>query len=222
MNQLAATVVPLSLGAMISPTLLTAVVLVLSGRVAPRARAWSFNAGAATILLAFTLAVPLLVRTFGATNPRLVDGVDVGLGVLLLGLGVWTLVRRKPSASATRRAPKKTAAATPSLGEYFAFGAAMIATDFSSLVLYVAAIKDISRAHIVVGARLAVALLPFIAVLAPALVPALFGTVAPRESDRLLRPVAAWVGKYAKTITVAVSLVFGVYLIAKGAWALMR
>lgn len=222
MNQLAATVVPLSLGAMVSPTLLTAVVLVMSSRVSPRARAWSFNAGAAVILLAITLAIPLLVKAFGATNRRVVDGIDVGLGVLLLGLGLWTLVRRKPGVPATRRAPKSAAEHKRSLGEYFVFGAAMIATDFSSLVLYVAALKDISRAHVVVGTRVAVALVPFLAVLVPALVPAIFGTVAPRETNRLLKPFSAWVGRYAKTITVAISLVFGVYLIAKGVPPLLR
>lgn len=220
MNQLVARVVPLSLGAMVSPTVLTAVVLVLSSRVSPRARAWSFVAGATAVLLAFTLAAPLLARAFSHVSPRVFDGVDTGLGLLLLALGVWQLVR--PTPTAEKRAPKAAPKPAPRLPEYALFGVVMIGTDFSSLVLYVAALKEIARATVAVADKIAIVLLPFLAVLVPALLPALVGTLAPRAADRMLTPLAAWVGRYAKAITVAISLGFGAYLLAKGLPPLLR
>lgn len=219
MNQLLASVLPLSLGAMVSPTVLTAVVLVLSGKVSPRARAWAFVGGATAILAAITVSAPVMARAFARVNPRVLYGFDAGLGVLLFALGVWTLVR--PKQTAEKKAPKPTEP-KPHLPEYALFGVVMIGTDFSSLVLYIAAMKEIAKAHLILGEQVAIVLIPFVAVLLPALVPAIVGSVAPRASERLLAPVAGWVGKYSKPITVVISLVFGVYLMAKGIPPLLR
>ena len=213
MNQLVASIVPLSLGAMVSPTVLTAVVLVLSGKVRPLARAWAFVGGATAILLVLTVAAPLLAHAAEHVNHLYFDGFDVALGLLLLALGVRGLLTHKRSPE--QRAPK-SAEPQAHLGAFAAFGVAMIGTDLSSLVLYVAALKEIARAHVVSGAKVAIVLVPFVAVLLPALVPVLISTVAPRGSQRILAPVAAWVGKYSKVLTVAISFGFGVYLLAKG------
>lgn len=213
MNQLAASVIPLSLGAIVSPTVLTAVVLVLSGKVSARARAWAFLGGATAILILLTFAAPVIAKASAHVNHLVFDGLDVVLGLLLLALGVRALL--VPKRTAEQRAPKSTEPKAH-LAEFAMFGVAMIGTDLSSLVLYVAALKEIARAHVLLGAKLAIVLVPFVAVLLPALVPVLIATVAPRQSQRVLTPLAAWVGRYSKALTVAISLGFGVYLLAKG------
>jgi threonine/homoserine/homoserine lactone efflux protein len=218
-----ASVLPLSLGAAVSPTMLTAIVLVLSGQVAPRERAWTTVAGATAAMLALTIAAPLVARALHSVNPIVIDRVDVIAGVLLLLLAVWNLTR-KPNAAddAKKRAPSPASSGKRRLAEYFAFGIILIATDFSSTILYLAALKDIGYAHVAYALRLAVLVIPFFAVLAPAVVPAALASLAPRASDRALKPLAAWTGRHSKVITVAIAVVFGVYLLAKGLPPLFR
>ena len=217
MNQLLASVVPLSLGAAISPTVLTATVLILSGRVAPRARAWAAVAGATATMVALTLAAPVVARAIHSVKPVIIDRVDVVGGVLLLALAAWNLLRRPRTAKRGDHGQSSDAAGTKArLAEYFGFGVVLIATDFSSTILYLAALKDIASAHVAYGAKLAVLAIPFLAVLAPALVPAALATLAPRASDRVLKSLAGWTGKHSKAITVGIATVFGIYLLARG------
>ena len=223
MNQLMTAVIPLSLGAAVSPTLLTAIVLVLSASEAPRARAWVAVAGGAVAMLALTIAAPLVAKAMRSVKPSVVDRSDVILGVLLLLLAGWTLFRKRDaSESAKKHAPTGTASAKPRLAEYFGFGVVLIATDFSSTVLYLAALKEIAGAHLPSPETLAVLAIPFFAVLAPAVIPAALSTVAPHQSDRALKPLSAWMGRHTKVITVAISVVFGVYLLARGLPPLLR
>jgi threonine/homoserine/homoserine lactone efflux protein len=217
MSQLMTAVIPLSLGAAVSPTLLTAVVLVLSAAVAPRARAWATVAGGAVAMLALTVAAPLVARAMHSVKPAVIDRADVVLGVLLLLLAGWNMFRSPNAAeSAKKRAPVGGAGAKAHLAEYFGFGVVLIATDFSSTILYLAALKEIAYARIPPTEMLAILAIPFFAVLAPAVIPAALSSVAPRQSDRALKPLAAWMGGHSKVITVAISVVFGIYLLARG------
>lgn len=217
MNQLMASVLPLSLGATVSPTVLTAVVLVLSAPLAPRARAWAAVVGAAVAMLVLTVAAPLVAKALHSVNPVVIDRVDVVGGALLLLLAGWNVFRRRSATeSATKRAPARASTGKPRLPEYFVFGVILIATDFSSTILYLAALKDIASAHLTSAETLAVLAIPFFAVLAPALIPVALSTLAPHQSDRVLKPLAAWTGKHSKVITVAIAVMFGAYLLARG------
>jgi len=216
MAQLMSTVIPLSLGAAISPTLLTALVLVLSGRVAPRMRAWATVGGAALTLFALTLAAPVVAQALHSVKPVIIDRVDVLGGVLLLALAARNVLRKHDtSESAKKRAPRTASDKAHLLG-YLGFGVVLIATDFSSTILYLAALKDIASANIATAEKYALVLIPFSAVMAPALIPTALSTLAPRLSDRALKPVAAWTGAHSTAITVAICAVFGVYLIVRG------
>jgi hypothetical protein len=223
MGPLLATVIPLSLGAMVSPTLLAAIVLVLSMPIAPRARAWAVVAGATVAMLVLTLAAPIAAQAMRSVKPMDMHWADVILGVLLLALAASTLLRKhNASQAAKHRAPVAGSTPHARLFEFAMFGIVLIATDFSSTVLYLAAMKDIGQAHIPMTAKAAVLAIPFVAVLAPALVPTFLSSVAPKQSDALLEKTAAWTGDHSKAITVAICVIFGVYLLAKGLPPLLR
>jgi len=223
-NELLAIVVPLSLGAAISPTVLAVVVLTLSGKVSPRARAWAEVAGMVVGLVLATALFVLLARWIATMrpNPTVLASTDMLFGVALLGLAVLTGVRHSPPAakSHARRAPGDSAG--PSLPAYFGIGLLLIATDASSLVLYMPAMKDILQSTVSQAEKLAVAAIPFFAVLAPGLLPVVLATVAPRTADRVLKPVGAWVNDHSKAVTMAVEIVFGVALLLKGSSKLLR
>ncbi len=91
MNELLAKTVPLALGAMVSPTLLTAAILVLSGKISPRGRSWAFVAGGAVALAAFTVLVPWLAGLLKSVGPDVIRSADVVFGVLLLAVALRKL-----------------------------------------------------------------------------------------------------------------------------------
>lgn len=214
MNELFAKTIPLALGAMVSPTMLTAVILVLTGKVSPRARSWAFVAGGSLALLAFTLAVPWIASAMHSVSREAIAWADVILGVLLLAVAVRkVLLRNRPEKS---RAPKHPATKSPHLLEYGGFGAIVVATDASSLVLYIAIMKEAVNPGPPVDARLAAVAIGFLAVMIPALVPAIIASVAPAQTDKLLVPLGAWAKKHSAAITVVICVAFGGYLLFKG------
>jgi zinc transporter ZupT len=217
MNELLAKTVPLALGAMVSPTLLTAVILVLTGKVSPRARSWAFVAGGAAALAAFTLAVPWVASLMKSVNPLAVHWADIAFGLLLLGLAVRRLLTRNRPGSEAKRVPEHQASSSPRLGEYFGFGAVMIATDASSLVLYIAIMKEAATAQAPDAARAAAVAIGYVAVMLPAVVPACIATLAPKQTDIMLKPLGAWAKEHSTAITVVICVVFGAYLLVKGA-----
>ena len=224
MNGLLAIVIPLSLGAAVSPTVLTVVVLTLSGTVAPRARAWAETAGV-TVGLVLATAVFLLAAQWLARmrpNPTVLASTDVVFGVALLALAAYTQFRRKPASARqrARRGPKDSGGAA--LPAYFGIGLALLATDASSIVLYLPAMKDILHSSVSQTAKVAVAMIPFFAVIAPALIPTALASVAPKTADRLLKPFGAWVEAHSKQVTLAIEIVFGVALLLKGGSKLLH
>ena len=222
MNDLFAKVIPLSLGAVVSPTLLTAVILVLSGKISPRSRSWAFVAGGAAALAGFTLVVPWVARFMDSVSPVVIQRADVLFGALLLLVAIRAVFRRKKTDAGTTHAPRHKGTSTPRLGEYFGFGALMIATDASSLVLYIAIMKEAAQSNAPDPARIAAVVLGYIAVMLPALIPAAIASIAPAQTDRLLKPLGAWAQKHSTAITVVICLVFATYLLVKGLSPLAR
>jgi zinc transporter ZupT len=216
MNELFAKTIPLALGAMVSPTLLTAVILVLTGKVSPRARSWAFVAGGAATLVAFTLVVPWVANLIRSVNPLAVHWMDIVFGLLLLGLAVRRLLTRNRPSSASTRVPKRQTTDNPRLGQYFGFGALMVATDASSLVLYIAIMKEAATSQAPDAARIAAIAIGYAAVMLPALVPACIATLAPTQTDSVLKPLGEWAKRHSTAITVVICVVFGAYLLVKG------
>jgi hypothetical protein len=203
--------------------MLAAIVLVLSMPVSPRARAWAAVGGCVVAMLALTVAAPLAAQALHAVRPVEMEWADVGFGALLLVLALRTSLRKHDATTrAKKRTPAGGAAVGPRLAEFALFGVVLIATDFSSTILYLAAMKEIGLAHISTAEGIAVLAIPFIAVLVPAIVPTAASTFAPQQTDKGLKRVSAWTGAHSKAITVAICLIFGAYLLAKGLLPLLR
>jgi hypothetical protein len=98
----------------------------------------------------------------------------------------------------------------------------MIATDASSLVLYIAIIKEAIQSSAPDAARLSAVVIGYAAVMLPALLPAVVASVAPKQTDRVLKPVGAWAESHSTAITVVICVAFGAYLLFKGLAPLVR
>lgn len=216
MNQLLATVVPLSLGAAVSPTVLGAIVLILASATAPRLRAWAAVLGMTIALVIVTIAFYFAGQWIAAhrPDPVIFSAVDAVAGVLLIVLGI-----RDAVLAAKHVQPKKKDHHTspkPNLLVYLGLGFVLIVTDVTSLVLYVPAMKDIVQASIGHPEYWLVAIIPVLCVLAPGVIPTGLSTVAPGPADRILNRLNDWVSAHTRLIAMVICFGFGIWLAWKG------
>ncbi len=220
MGELLKDVLPLALGAAVSPLLLTGVLIVLSSKDRPLARGAAVAAGAAVPLLVVGL-VGLAVFT-GTVSPEPGNShstdsarIDVALGAILLLLGVRGL-RRTPTAHEKSSDGASDAASQPGLAKTALLGFGMMATNFTTAVLYIAAVKEIAHAGVETAEELGVLAILLTITMIPVLVPLLVFTVAPDAAGRMLTPIGAWVRARSRPIGIALLLGFGAYLLVKG------
>ncbi|MGZ8765511.1 MAG: GAP family protein [Acidimicrobiia bacterium] len=205
-------VLPLAFGAAVSPTLLTVVALLLAGA-KTRRDAIVFAAGTLAVSVAIGLAVLLvfnraLERHHDTTGHR-GAAIDIVLGVVLLALAVREIV-----AEPKTKEPKDRRQL--GVGASFTLGLVVMAANFSSLVLYLAALKEIVRADVATASELVVTAVFIVIMLLPVELPLLLTVVAPGSSERILTRIGAAVKRHSHTIAVVVLVVFGAYLVVKG------
>ena len=96
----------------------------------------------------------------------------------------------------------------------------MMLTNFSTLVLFVPAMKDVAVADVGTGAKAVTVVLVLAIVSVFAWAPVVLDLVAPKAAGRVLNSLNAFMTKHQQAVTVTVCFVFAVVLIAKGARAL--
>jgi threonine/homoserine/homoserine lactone efflux protein len=138
--------------------------------------------------------------------------LDTGLGALLIALGLCVMLRGP-------RPPKTRAPREPSLRRAFLLGIAGMATNVSTLALFVPALKLIAAADVAAGAKALAGLVVFALTLSFVLVPLALAAVVP-GSARALEVAGSWMTAHRRAISVALMLGFGALLIAKGIAAL--
>ncbi len=217
MNQLLASVIPLSIGAAFSPTVLAMILVILGGKTNPRRKAAVMIIGMSIALVGIGLAAGTLTGVTANTEVKSVTlWLDIILGLVLIGLGLRKLLIKptdkadKPRVQGEEKKSKRVAAFLP-------IGIVVMLTDFSSIVLFIPAIRDITAASISLTAKLLVAAIPFIAVLAPAIVPLLAVVFSPDKAGQAMQKLNAWLARHSKTIGVTLAFAFGAYLLWKGA-----
>ena len=171
-------------------------------------------------VLAVLTAVSLTLLRHSVTNrgssSSFYAWVDLGFGVLLALLGFRALVHTpKPK-------PPRVESTDPRahLGRFFGIGVAMMLTNFSTIVLYVPAMKDVAIASVGFAAKAATVAIVLAFAAAPAWVPVVWDTVAPTTAGRALGGLNSFLARHQKTVSVTVCFVFAVYLVVKGAAAL--
>jgi hypothetical protein len=218
-GELIAKVLPLALGAAISPTILIVVLLVLGSPSHPRIRGTAYAAGGITVLivLAVVSLTVLQRRVTGhpASDP-IYGWIDIGFGVLMAIIGARALLTPpKP-----RSAPTGGADQPAHFGRFYAIGIAMMVTNFSTLVLFVPAMKDVAVASVGTGAKAFTVVLVLAVASVLAWAPVLLDVVAPKAASRVLNPLNTFMTSHQRAVTVTVCFVFSIVLIAKGARAL--
>lgn len=216
MGELLSKVIPLSLGAAVSPTVLAVILVVLSGRRAI-ARGSAYLAGVLMVLAGLTaLGLYGVRQTDPSPETELVGHVVDGIaGVLLLLLALGTVLR------AALRDPAAPAPVThdsdhrPGITGAFVLGTAMMISNFSTILLYLPAMHTISIAHVNTGDQVLAVALAFVITSLPASLPYLFRIVAPAAAAPMFDRLHAFVAHNQRRIGVAIELLFGAYLLVK-------
>jgi Sap, sulfolipid-1-addressing protein len=219
MTALVASVVPLAIGAAISPTLLALQLLVLTGGNRPLARAWALAAGAALVLAAFSvLGLTVLGHLHPAEHGRhsLRGAVLMFIAAALMAaLAVRSLLKRPTPAEhqKSRTAVRLDSAPT---GWFVGVGALGMVVNFSTLVLFLPALHEITRAPVGLVGRSASFALLFVITLLPVLAPVVVVSVTGERAAPALNATHGFVTRHARQIGMVIEVVFAVYLVIRG------
>jgi len=218
MGSLLAAVLPLALGAAVSPTLLAHQLIVLSGATHRLARSWALAAGAAIVLAGFSLlcATALSRVRPGHGHKSATDAVVlIASGVLLGALAVRSRIRRPTVGERHTSGISERLATAPSVW-FLGVGAFGMVVNFSTLLLVLPAVHEITRSTAGATAKWTVFAIVYVIVLLPVLVPVVLAQLLGARADPGLDATHRWVARNARTIGTVVEAVFAVYLVIKG------
>lgn len=216
MSELLSTVIPLSLGAAFSPTVLAFTIVIIGGKNSPRARIAYMILGMSIVLagIMFTAsAVSQISKNVGVQ--RFFEMLDIALGIFLLYLGARSLLG-KPKEDKSKKRSHNYAGSNLSPTQFIPIGFLVMLTDVTSLVLFIPAIRNTALASVSALDKIFVAMIPFTAVLAPAFVPLLVVIISPKKAGRAMAAIDVWLKKHSRVTSAAVSFIFGVFLLWRG------
>ena len=209
-----AVVVPLGLGAAVSPVMLTEQTVLLAGPGGTRA-ATRYAVGVVGTLLVIVGALVLFGRAISLpTEPQLDATLDLVVGAALLAVAAVVVALRRRPRPHHEHATLTDRAALP-------FGVFSMVTNFTTLALLVPAAKEISSSESSPAARLVlVAILVALAGL-PAWGPVALTRAAPTTAHRTLAAAGAWIDRHGRTLVVALLTAAGVFFLARGVLGLL-
>jgi threonine/homoserine/homoserine lactone efflux protein len=209
MSDLVLRILPLAIAAAINPT----GVLVLIALLATAKRTALFlSAGFCAVFIAFgvvVLALGLRLELKPSTTSAV---IDLTAAALIAYLGVRSLRKKKPAEG--EDAAGKHRRLGPAGG--FVAGMALASTDFSSIVPYLVALKDMTLSDAGAAASWTALAVFLVICLAPMVAPVALVYAAPQAAERLLGPLRRTLTKHGPAIIAVVCFVIAAYLVAKG------
>ena len=206
---------PLGIGAAISPWPTTVTIMFLStGR--PLAKALAYLIGYSAVLVAIGI---FALTVFGGGDyeggDRSSAGRDTlhvvfGILFLVLALRLW-LKAPDPSAPPPRW---MSAFESINIGGAFLLGLFMMVTNFSTLPLYIAGLKEIVTAKLNPASNLFALVLFILLIVVELLVPIVVYARSPRRGGELLDGARQWLEKYNRVITICIFVFYGILLLA--------
>lgn len=206
---------PLGIGAAISPWPTTVTIMFLStGR--PLAKALAYLIGYSAVLVAIGIVA---LTVFGGGDYEGGDRssaaggtLDVVFGILFLGLALklW-LKAPDPSAPPPRW---MSAFESINIGGAFLLGVFMMVTNFSTLPLYIAGLKELVTANLNPAGNLFALVLFILLIVVELLVPTVVYARSPRRGGELLDGARQWLEKYNRVITICIFVFYGILLLA--------
>jgi threonine/homoserine/homoserine lactone efflux protein len=207
-TELLSQVVPLALGAAISPVLFLLQVNTLAGP-RPISRGAALTAGAAVTLIIVSTIGVLVGDTGFSDNTTLQAWINIAFGALLIAVGIRALVK-PPKQKESKSADDKSA------WRSFLAGVAGMASNLTTFALYIPALALIAASGLPLRQQGVAALVILFVTLMVAWVPLLIAIVVPATRTRLLPAVGGWMNRNDRWIQVVLGFGFGAWLLWKG------
>lgn len=213
MWELLATVVPLAMGAAISPTTLAVELLILGGKAEPLRRGWAMAAGYGVGIVIWGVLALALIRGAGGsgTEPEWTGVVRLAAAAMLVIVGVRTLLH-----APAHKPPKWAASQKPRLGGYLGVGVVLMLTNVTTLALFLPAMHAIGVSdHEIVGRAIAFVVVMAITMI-PAIAPPLAVSIVGAPAERALGRLNAWLARHSRIVGAAVCFGFAILLAVQG------
>lgn len=217
MDELLAKVVPLALGAAVSPMVLTVQIFILAGRTKPLLRGWVFTVGGALTLVAYSLLGATVLKGAASADRHSVLTAIVRLTAAALLLLLAVRAARAKATSSQKLLDRLDSASTPS---FLVVGVLTMIANFSTLVLFLPAIHEILRSSVGTTDKFLTYALLLAITMIPALLPVLIATLMGSKAEPVLSDLNRFVTKFAKQINVGICLLFAILLLWGGIKAL--
>jgi Sap, sulfolipid-1-addressing protein len=219
MAALLVSVLPLALGAAISPTLLALQLVVLTGAKKPLPRAWAVTIGAALVLGVFSvLGLTVLDHLHPAKHGHhSLRGAVIMFGAagLMALLAGRSLLRRPTSGEQQKSRTAGRLNDAPTFW-FVGVGAIGMLVNFSTLVLFLPALHEITRSSVAQVGRSAAFAVLYVITLLPVLIPVGLVTVLGDRAGPVLDATHGFVTRHSRQIGIIIEVVFAVYLLWKG------
>jgi len=214
---LLASVLPLALGAAISPTLFALELLVLAGRRHRISRGWAVAGGAFAMLVVYAVLGLTVFGHFTKHHGHSITDAAIDLAAaLLLALLAIRSMQRRPTAAEGHRQRSTGRMADASTLSFAGIGAGAMLLNFSTVVLFFAALHEIAHSTVTTTAKVGVGIVLMAIVLLPVLVPLFLAIGLGHRADPILSRVNEFVGRHSRQITAGIEVLFAALLIWKG------
>jgi threonine/homoserine/homoserine lactone efflux protein len=211
-----AAAIPLALGAAVSPTVLIANLLVLSSVERSRARGLAFAVGAFVVLIgigALSLTVLHAASQNRGKGTSFFGWVDVFFALLLAGFAVHGMLSAPKPKPANDRSSRLAHAPTY---DYLIFGVVTMATNVTTIMLFIPAMNDIAAADAGFTAKAATALAVLLITTIVVWVPLALDLAAPHTAGRVLGGLSRFLSVHQRVVGIVVAFAFATYLTVKG------
>ena len=209
-------ILPLAIGAAISPTGLLFVMMILSGKDNSKKSALGFVLGGTLFLVIlgmfiFFTAKPVVNST---NHPNVTSSIiDILLGVLILGIVVKSVFfKKKPKTDA----PKKKKKPYPIMGFLYMF------INISTLIPFIAAVKIISMNKLAPWDGVFILLATILIAMSMIAFPVIISYAMPKESQKILGPVNGFMSKNGTKISNVYFTLMACYLVYHGVMGIMK
>ncbi|MEI2718108.1 MAG: GAP family protein [Candidatus Nanopelagicales bacterium] len=210
------TVVPLALGAAVSPALLTIQLLILAGKSRPVPRGWAYTAGVFVTTVIYMVVLATIARgiVLASSNQSDVERiVKLVAAAGLLFLGVHALRKKRDPAKIQARDEKLAKAP---LRDFFGIGFAAMWGNLSSLVLILPAVHITINSDATSSTIATMMGLILLCAIAPALLPVLLLTLAGSHADPALASLNRFTTAHAQQINAGICFLFAALLVYSG------
>ena len=195
--------------------------LILGKSKTPLPSAFTFVAGAALLDIVVAVLFFVLVASAIQGNGDLGAYLDILLGVIFAGLGVYAIFEKdSPEKDAAQRA-RAEQIASGGMKTLIVAGLAVQVINFDAIAVAVGGLKEIVEASLASVEILVATIFLFILVLLPYWVPAVFYAFAPQRAGILLGRMSEWIMANSRMLEIVVGLAFGAAFLFKGVTALM-